>query len=125
MRPIVAMFLLAIIGLAAAAPAEKTDDSDEVNVDEILANRRLLLPYIKCALEQGKCSSSGKKVKDHIKKSLQNDCETCTEKQKKDTNAVFKHLINKENDYWNQLIAKYDPQRQYAPKHEKLYLGKA
>nr|WPO56429.1 chemosensory protein [Leucinodes orbonalis] len=123
MKVITVTVLVALIAMASAAPAEKYDDTyDGTNVEEIINNRRLLLPYIKCALDQGKCSADGKKLKVHIKDALATDCEKCTEVQKKNNKLVFKHLINKEKDYWKELVAKYDPERQYAPKFEKLYL---
>lgn len=40
-----------------------TDRYDNINVDEILANRRLLMPYLKCLLDQGRCTPEGKEIK--------------------------------------------------------------
>lgn len=62
MKPIIAFLLCTIAAMAIAAPAN-SDKNEKVNVDEILSNRRLLIPYVKCALEQGKCSPSGKDLK--------------------------------------------------------------
>nr|QIJ45714.1 chemosensory protein [Glyphodes pyloalis] len=121
---LVLVFLLTA-SVAMALSVKESKDSDDYDVEEIISNRRLLLPYIKCALDIGKCTSSGKDLKDHIRESLEKDCANCTPSQKKDSELVFKHLINKEKDYWQQLIKKYDPERQYAPKYEKKYLGKA
>nr|APG32552.1 chemosensory protein [Conogethes punctiferalis] len=121
MKLLLSFLIVTVASMVVAAPAK---NADGIDVEELIANRRLLLPYIKCALDQGKCSSSAKKVKEHIREALELDCAKCNESEKKDNMLIFKHMINKENDYWKQLITKYDPKREYAPKYEKLYLGK-
>lgn len=40
-----------------------TDRYDNINVKEILNNRRLLIPYVKCILEQGRCTPEGKELR--------------------------------------------------------------
>ncbi|XP_022112594.2 uncharacterized protein LOC110991530 [Pieris rapae] len=111
--------LFAIIALAVAE--KYTDRYDNINLDEILANRRLLVPYMKCVLDEGKCSADGKELKVHLTEALHNDCQKCTENQKKGSGRVLSHLINKEAEFWQKLKAKYDPENNYAPKYEKDY----
>ena len=55
----------------------------------------------------------------HIKDALETKCSKCTEVQRKGTETVIGHLINHEEDYWNQLVVKYDPERKYVVKYEK------
>ncbi|OWR52662.1 chemosensory protein [Danaus plexippus plexippus] len=100
-------------------PDTYTDRYDSIDLDEILRNRRLLVPYIKCILEEGRCSADGKELKSHIKEALENDCAKCTKAQQDGTKKVIGHLINKENDYWQQLVEKYDPEHKYVEKYEK------
>ncbi|CAB3231653.1 unnamed protein product [Arctia plantaginis] len=95
-----------------------TDKYDTINLDEILDNRRLLEPYIKCGLELGKCSPEGKELKSHIKEALETYCEKCTKAQQSGTRRVIAHLINKEPQYWKQLTAKYDKDNKYTAKYE-------
>lgn len=40
-----------------------TDRYDNINIEEILSNRRLLIPYVKCILQQGRCTPEGKELK--------------------------------------------------------------
>nr|AND82443.1 chemosensory protein 1 [Athetis dissimilis] len=110
---------VAVMALARPEDAKYTDRYDNVNLDELLSNRRLLVPYIKCILDQGKCTPEGKELKSHIKEALEQDCAKCTPTQRDGTRQVMGHLINHETDYWNQLKAKYDPQSKYASKHEQ------
>lgn len=56
---------------------------------------------------------------DHIIDALETECKKCTEAQKKGTRRVIGHLINNEESYWNELVAKYDPERKYITKYEK------
>ncbi|XP_041984366.1 allergen Tha p 1-like [Aricia agestis] len=113
------IIISALIAVALARPEQYTDKYDNVNVEEILGNRRLLLPYIKCVLEEGNCTPDGKELKDHIRDALETECSKCTPTQKDATRKVIAHLINHEADYWKQLCAKYDPQNKYTAKYEQ------
>ncbi|XP_045452559.1 allergen Tha p 1-like [Melitaea cinxia] len=112
--------VLCFTTLVFSKPAEKyTDKFDTINLNEILENRRLLLPFIKCLLDQGKCSAEGKELKSHVQEALENNCGKCTDAQKKGTRIVISHFINNEPDYWNQLSEKYDSQKKYVTKYEE------
>ncbi|XP_075981770.1 allergen Tha p 1-like isoform X2 [Anticarsia gemmatalis] len=120
MKSFVALCVLFVASVCVARPDDHyTDKYDNVNLDEILSNKRLLGPYIKCALDQGKCAPDAKELKDHIKDALETECSKCTDTQKDGTRRVIKHLINNEEESWNELAAKYDPDRKYAAKYEK------
>ncbi|XP_050352537.1 allergen Tha p 1-like [Nymphalis io] len=118
MKSIIVLCFLALVAFAAARPDKYTDRFDNINIDEILSNRRLLTAYISCVLEKGKCTNDGRELKSHIKDALENRCEKCTEVQRNGTRTVIRHLINNEQGYWDQLVAKYDPQRKYVAKYE-------
>ncbi|KAJ8717923.1 hypothetical protein PYW07_005853 [Mythimna separata] len=120
MNSFTVLCLFALVALAVARPDGKyTDRYDSVNLDQILSNRRLLVPYIKCMLDQGKCTPDGKELKTHIREALEQDCAKCTKAQRDGTRQVMGHLINHEVDYWNELKAKYDPKNLYSTKHEQ------
>ncbi|KAJ2948458.1 hypothetical protein O0L34_g7707 [Tuta absoluta] len=107
--------------VAAAIAEEKYDDKyDNVNVKEILANKRLLQAYIDCMLEKGKCTPEGKELKDHLSDALATGCEKCTENQKKGAQIVIDHLIKNELASWKELSAKYDHDGKYSKKYEGI-----
>nr|AGY49265.1 putative chemosensory protein [Sesamia inferens] len=111
--------LCALVVVAVARPEEQyTSKYDGTNIPEVLANQRLLHSYIKCGLDQGKCTTEGRELKSHLKEALETHCAKCTDKQKEATRLVIKHLINNEADYWKQLSDKYDPEGKYAKKYE-------
>nr|WPA71068.1 chemosensory protein protein 19 [Diaphania glauculalis] len=123
MKTFSAICFLALAAVVSAYPRAKdskyTDRYDSVNLEEVISNRRLLVPYIKCILEQGKCSPEGRELRSHIKEALENYCAKCTDTQRSGTRRVIGHLINNEAAYWTQLSAKYDPDRKFVTKYEK------
>lgn len=56
--------VVAVVG-ARADPAESkyTTKYDNVNLDQILSNDRLLSNYFKCLIDQGPCTSEGEELK--------------------------------------------------------------
>ncbi|CAB3234961.1 unnamed protein product [Arctia plantaginis] len=111
--------LLTVMALTGFAASETyTDQYDDINVGEILENKKLLVPYIKCVLDQGRCVPEGKELKAHIKDALQNGCAKCTDKQRKMARKVVKHLKEKEQDYYKQMVSKYDPEDKYKSTYE-------
>ncbi|XP_075981784.1 allergen Tha p 1-like [Anticarsia gemmatalis] len=121
MKSFTVFCVLFLAGVALARPNEEkyTDRYDNVDLDEVLGNKRLLGPYIKCILDQGRCAPDAKELKEHIREALENECGKCTDAQKNGTRRVIKHLINNEEESWNELVAKYDPKRQFTVKYEK------
>lgn len=64
MKAAVAFCVLFLAALALARPDDHyTDKYDNVDLDEILANKKLLEGYVKCILDQGKCTPDGKELK--------------------------------------------------------------
>lgn len=63
MKGVFVVCLLSLAGVALAAPQKYTSKYDDINLDEILSNRRLLVPYVHCILDKGKCTPEGKELK--------------------------------------------------------------
>uniref|UniRef100_D2SNY4 Chemosensory protein n=1 Tax=Heliothis virescens TaxID=7102 RepID=D2SNY4_HELVI len=115
-----AIFLLCALVVAVhARPEQYTAKYDYVDYKEPVANRRLLVAYIKCILDQGKCTPEGTELKSHISDAMKTNCSKCTPKQREGTRYVIAHLIKHEPEYWKQLCDKYDPEGKYASKYEK------
>nr|WPO56433.1 chemosensory protein [Leucinodes orbonalis] len=112
--------VLALAGAAFAARVPRyTEIYDTIDVPQILSNRRLLVPYVLCVLDEGKCTPPGRELKSHIKEALETECAKCSPAQVKGTRLVIGHLINHEPDFWNKLVNKYDPNHQYTKKYEQ------
>lgn len=65
MKVFVVLFAAAaIVAVALAKPAEKyTTKYDNVDLDEIIKNDRLMHNYVKCLLDKGNCSPDGAELK--------------------------------------------------------------
>ncbi|CAH0590235.1 unnamed protein product [Chrysodeixis includens] len=118
MKSIIILCLFVAVAVARPNESRYTDRYDNINLNEILNNRRLLLPYLKCILDEGKCTPDGKELKSHIREALEQDCAKCTKAQRDGTRQVMGHLINHEQEYWNRLKAKYDAQSKFSTKYE-------
>lgn len=51
------------IAIAVASAQQYTSKFDNVDVDNILKNDRILNNYIKCVLEKGPCTKEGRELK--------------------------------------------------------------
>lgn len=49
---------------------------------------------------------------------MQTSCSKCTPKQRTGARKVVKHIRAKEQDYWDQIVAKYDPEHKYTETYE-------
>nr|ALS03834.1 chemosensory protein 9 [Ectropis obliqua] len=114
------LLIAVLITLASLHTLAQTynDKYDGMNIDQALANKRLLKAYINCVLDAGKCTPEGKELKGNISDALQSGCVKCTGPQRAGIRKVIAHLINHEERYWNQLVDKYDPKRLYSHKYE-------
>nr|AII01017.1 chemosensory protein [Dendrolimus houi] len=111
--------LCVLVAVTVARPGDHyTDKYDKINIPEILNNRRLLIPYILCILDKGKCTAEGKELKSHIREAIVEDCAKCTNTQRSATETVIAHLVNYEPEYWNELKGKFDPSGIYTKNHE-------
>ncbi|KYN08563.1 PREDICTED: ejaculatory bulb-specific protein 3-like [Cyphomyrmex costatus] len=110
--------LLAIISIVYAD--QYTNKFDNIDVDQIISNDRLLKRYVDCVLDKPnvRCPAEAQELKKHINEALENECEKCTERQKEMIKKVIKHIVNNKQDMWNELKAKFDPEEKYAKKYE-------
>ncbi|XP_063366510.1 ejaculatory bulb-specific protein 3-like isoform X3 [Cydia amplana] len=111
-------FVLLVVASLALAEEKYTDKYDNIDLDEILDNKRLLQAYVNCILDKGKCTPEGKELKDTIKDAMTTACEKCTEQQRKGARKVVKHLKENEPEYWTQMKARYDPGDKYQESYE-------
>ncbi|KAH8385470.1 hypothetical protein KR093_007924, partial [Drosophila rubida] len=103
-----------------AAPGGGSYDSkfDDIDLDEILGQERLLNNYIKCLEGVGACTADAKMLKDILPDAMMTDCVKCTEKQKYGADKVTRHLIDNRPEDWQRLEKIYDPQGSYRIKYE-------
>ncbi|EDW61821.1 ejaculatory bulb-specific protein 3 [Drosophila virilis] len=121
MKASLAILLVCVFaGLTAARPDQKyTNKFDNVNVDEVLGNNRILNNYIKCLMDKGPCTPEGRELKKLLPDALESECSKCTEVQRRNSNKVINFLrVNKPGE-WKLLLDKYDSKGIYRSKYEK------
>uniref|UniRef100_A0A1B0G9N9 Uncharacterized protein n=2 Tax=Glossina morsitans morsitans TaxID=37546 RepID=A0A1B0G9N9_GLOMM len=98
-----------------AAPFKQSYDNkfDNVDLDEILGQERLLKNYVKCLEGTGPCTPDGKMLKETIPDAMATDCAKCTPKQKYGSEKVTHFLIDNRPEDWERLEKIYDPAGTY------------
>ncbi|XP_075165939.1 pherokine 3 [Haematobia irritans] len=119
MKSILACLLVAAIfvGLASAAGKNYTSKYDNVNVENVLNNDRVLTNYIKCLMGDGSCTPEGRELKKLLPDALQSDCSKCSDVQKRNSQKVITFLRSRRPGDWKLLLEKYDPNGTYRAKH--------
>ncbi|KAL1463661.1 hypothetical protein WDU94_015395 [Cyamophila willieti] len=110
--------LLSAAACVYAASAPYTTKYDNINLDEILANDRLVSSYIKCLLDEGTCTPDGAELKSVLPDALKTSCTSCSDKQRSGSKRIFKFLIEKKPEEWAKLEQKYDPEGIYKSKYQ-------
>nr|BAI82450.1 chemosensory protein 2 [Delia antiqua] len=108
-----------------AAPLKQTYDNkfDNIDIDEILGQERLLKNYVKCLEGLGPCTPDGKMLKDipileTLPDAMATNCAKCTERQKYGSDRVTHFLIDNRPEDWDRLEKIYNPEGSY----KKAYL---
>ncbi|XP_030749778.1 ejaculatory bulb-specific protein 3-like [Sitophilus oryzae] len=112
------VFLGVIVALAWGQESPYTTKYDNVDVDKILKNDRVLSNYIKCLMEEGPCTPEGRELKKTLPDALASGCTKCNEKQRTNTEKVIRHLMNRRAKDWERLSKKYDPEGVYKAKYD-------
>lgn len=105
--------------LAVSAEDTYTTKFDNINVREILHNDRLLANYANCLLDKGRCTPEGAELKKSLPDALETGCSKCSPKQREFAEEAMKFLSNNKKEIWEQLVAKYDPEKKYRSRFEQ------
>ncbi|KAL3289149.1 hypothetical protein HHI36_003586 [Cryptolaemus montrouzieri] len=97
---------------------------ENIDLDEILHNDRLLNAYYKCLMDQGTCTPEGEELKKVLPEAVQTGCEKCTDAQKRGAKKVYAFLSKEKKEMWETLMNKYDPDRIYREKYKDLLSSK-
>uniref|UniRef100_A0A182W790 Uncharacterized protein n=1 Tax=Anopheles minimus TaxID=112268 RepID=A0A182W790_9DIPT len=114
------MFAILAMMVVLASAQKYTDKFDNIDVDRVLSNDRILNNYLKCLLDKGPCTQEGRELKKTLPDALKTNCEKCSEKQRTSSRKVITHLEDRKPQEWKKLLDKYDPEGIYKSKYEKL-----
>nr|UMT69261.1 chemosensory protein 9 [Ophraella communa] len=107
------IFLLAVVSYSFAQTYNTRYDN--IDIDRILASKRLLDSYIHCLLDDNfkKCSPEGREFKKYIPEAIHTNCGKCSDSQKRIVKKAAKHIIQNRPQDWDKIRKKYDPERKY------------
>ncbi|VVC26972.1 Insect odorant-binding protein A10/Ejaculatory bulb-specific protein 3 [Cinara cedri] len=123
---VVAVLVALMDRTATAAPqketasTEYTNKFDNIDIDQVLASKRLVNNYVQCLMDKKPCSAEGSELRKVLPDALKTQCIKCSPKQK---NAALKVVERLQKDYpteWKQLLDKWDPKREYSQKFEEF-----
>nr|ALG36162.1 chemosensory protein 9 [Sclerodermus sp. MQW-2015] len=124
---LVLLVVLAVARCVFTAPEDTTTDNkyttkyDQVDVDAIVRNERLVNSYVGCLLDRNSCTPDAAELKKNLPDALQTACVSCSEAQKDVADKFSQFLIDHKPDQWKLLEEKYDPDGEY----KKRYLNDA
>ncbi|KAJ8983042.1 hypothetical protein NQ317_013247 [Molorchus minor] len=101
------------------ASGQYTTKYDNIDLDQILKNDRLLNNYVDCLLEKNKCTKDGAELKKILPEAIKNGCSKCNENQKNGAKKIIHFLIETKPALWRALEVKYDPDGTYIQKYQK------
>nr|CAH7747823.1 unnamed protein product [Callosobruchus chinensis] len=117
------VFILLLVVFLASCLCEEskyTTKYDNIDIDRILSNRRILTNYIKCILDQGPCTADGREFRRNIPDALQTGCQKCSEAQKKIVQKTSDHIRKNRPDDWDKIRLKFDPEGKYSKTFEQF-----
>nr|UUK33717.1 chemosensory protein 4 [Pachyrhinus yasumatsui] len=100
-----------------------TSKYDNLDINKILSNDRVLTNYVKCILDAGPCTSEGRELKTHIPEALSTSCAKCTESQKKFVRMGANYLIKNKPNEWGKIAKKYDPEGEHSAQFNEFLKG--
>ncbi|XP_065345626.1 ejaculatory bulb-specific protein 3-like [Cloeon dipterum] len=118
MQVLLFVVLAAVAAVAQEPPGKYSIKFDGINLEDILRDNNRFLPYIKCLMDQGRCTPDGNELKRTMADEFQTDCAKCSQKQKAAVDMVINFLIKNRQHEWNNLIKKFDPNGEYQKRHE-------
>nr|QTY40874.1 venom polypeptide precursor [Doratifera vulnerans] len=116
-----AIIVLCLALISKVAADTYTDKYDNMNMEEIMENCRMLVPYEKCVLGKQKCTKEGEELKSHIKEAIEDKCAKCTDTQKEKIKRGACILSNCQPTFWKQAMAMYDPDQKHLKKNQAEY----
>ncbi|KAG5898658.1 hypothetical protein JTB14_005417 [Gonioctena quinquepunctata] len=95
-----------------------TTKYDNIDLDQILKNDRILRNYVDCCLGKKKCTSDGEELKSYIKDAIENECDKCSDSQKRAVKKVGRKLYTDKPEWWKELCDHFDPEGLYRKKYQ-------
>ncbi|XP_018898412.1 ejaculatory bulb-specific protein 3 [Bemisia tabaci] len=113
------VFVLCVVAALAAVVSSAddfySDKYDNIDLDSILASKRLIRNYMNCFQGKSPCTPEGTYLNQVLPEALKTECAKCTEKQREGAVKAIKKLSAEYPEEWKEITDKLDPTgEQYA-----------
>ncbi|CAG9860080.1 unnamed protein product [Phyllotreta striolata] len=114
--------ILCILISVVAAEKLYTTRYDNIDLDKILKNTRLLNVYIGCLMSKARavCNNEGTYLKAKLPEAIDNDCKLCTDRQKIGAFKAIDYLISNHAAIWREIQEKFDPDDEFRVRNKVL-----
>ncbi|XP_065345412.1 uncharacterized protein LOC135942972 [Cloeon dipterum] len=100
-----------------------TSRLDNIDMDRILNNRRLVHNYVGCVVGKKPCTAEGKEFKRSLPDVLLTECAKCSVQMQRNIEHMV-HVLQKEYPLeWQQLVKHYDPDGSYRKRYPHYLLA--
>ncbi|XP_045466459.1 ejaculatory bulb-specific protein 3-like isoform X2 [Harmonia axyridis] len=122
------LFVLLVVVAAAinVAHSEEGYSSklENIDVDAIIKNERLLQNHFKCLIDGQGCTPEAEELKKNIPEIMETCCAKCSDKHKEAAKKMTEYLLANKPELIKKVLDKYDPERKYTQKcNEQLKSG--
>ncbi|XP_020289355.1 ejaculatory bulb-specific protein 3-like [Pseudomyrmex gracilis] len=90
-----------------------SDTYDNVDIDAILGNERLVKQYMNCILDKGSCTADGRSLRRILPDALATTCKKCNQRQREIARKIGNYLKTNRPEEWAEFVRKFDPNNQY------------
>ncbi|XP_056639217.1 ejaculatory bulb-specific protein 3-like [Diorhabda carinulata] len=101
--------IFAVVVVSVKTEEKYTTKYDNINIDEIINNDRLLRSYVDCLLGTKPCTKDGEELKKVLKEALETKCAKCSEAQIEAAKKIGIHLIKNKRPWFDELVEAFDP----------------
>ncbi|KAJ8925796.1 hypothetical protein NQ315_009646 [Exocentrus adspersus] len=115
--------LVCLLCVALVTGQKYSSKYDNIDVDSILSNKRVLNNYIKCILDQGPCTPDGREFRAHIPEAITTNCSKCTDAQVNIIRKTSSFIMKDRPQDWEKIRIKFDPDGKYKDSFTKFVNG--
>ncbi|KAK9877409.1 hypothetical protein WA026_018522 [Henosepilachna vigintioctopunctata] len=99
-----------------------TSKYNNIDLDAIIRNERLLKVYFRCLTEGVGCTPEGNHLRKVLPEAIQTGCAKCTEEHKRGARKVVKFLMEEKPQFWEKLVNFYDPDKIFRERFKQQLL---
>ncbi|KAF5301377.1 hypothetical protein FQA39_LY10775 [Lamprigera yunnana] len=111
--------ILSLCVMVCGQPDTYAEEFDHIDIDEILASKRLVDNYFNCIKTGQKCTPDGFKLRDLLPEVLKTKCAKCTGSQKEKAEKILLWSIQNRPDDFLQVESQFDPEHLFRNLDDK------